>query len=386
MKIVIILLGILSMAMTDVKQKMVDELRAKGIKDPKAIANVLAQYEAESSFKTDAVEEPNKYSTSWLLKTFGPGQSKNTVRFKSAEEIEALKAQGPDAVAEKLYGGRLGNAKGEGYKYRGRGLVQLSGKANYADYSQKLFGDDRLVKNPDLATDPEVSVKIAAQYIKDRSNRFDLSDIEQATKAVGPAGAEAVAKRKSIAEALLPEIQAEKAISPQPIKAEPSKDYSDFPFKEAFDMARARGDKLFKWEGKLFHTKTKEELASPKPLPAKDGGVEDIFGGPIETPAQRASRVGIEKQAEEDLAADIAETKKAFEKPEAKDPFADIGLGEVSRTPDGKSKISNILKKTTNQDYDTMGFGEAFAKAKKKGEKEFTWKGRPYHTKYSEEM
>jgi hypothetical protein len=33
-----------------------------------------------------------------------------------------------------------------------------------------------------------------------------------------------------------------------------------------------------------------------------------------------------------------------------------------------------------------MGFGEAFAKAKKKGEKDFTWKGRPYHTKYKEEM
>jgi len=45
-------------------------------------------------------------------------------------------------------------------------VLQLTGRANYADYSKKLMID--LVGNPELAATPEVSVKIACQYFKDR--------------------------------------------------------------------------------------------------------------------------------------------------------------------------------------------------------------------------
>ena len=68
-----------------------------------------------------------------------------------------------------LYEGRknLGNTQpGDGPKFIGRGVLQLTGRANYADYSKKLGVD--LVANPELAAQPEYSVMIACQYFKDR--------------------------------------------------------------------------------------------------------------------------------------------------------------------------------------------------------------------------
>lgn len=67
------------------------------------------------------------------------------------------------------YEGRkdLGNyVPGDGRKYKGRGFIQLTGRANYENYGKK-FGID-LICNPELALQPEISAKILAQYFKDR--------------------------------------------------------------------------------------------------------------------------------------------------------------------------------------------------------------------------
>jgi predicted chitinase len=67
------------------------------------------------------------------------------------------------------YGSRsdLGNETDEdGYTYRGRGFIQITGKANYAHYSQALRVN--LLNNPDLALDPIVSSEILAQYFYER--------------------------------------------------------------------------------------------------------------------------------------------------------------------------------------------------------------------------
>ncbi|MEQ8466528.1 MAG: DUF4231 domain-containing protein [Coleofasciculus sp. E1-EBD-02] len=69
----------------------------------------------------------------------------------------------------KHYEGRrdLGNVKpGDGAKYHGRGYIQITGRANYRTYGQKLGVD--LENNPELALDPEISAKILACYFKDR--------------------------------------------------------------------------------------------------------------------------------------------------------------------------------------------------------------------------
>ena len=75
-----------------------------------------------------------------------------------------------------LYEGRknLGNTEpGDGPKYIGRGILQLTGRANYTSMSKKIGAD--LVNNPELAREPEISTKIACLYFKERG-LLELAD------------------------------------------------------------------------------------------------------------------------------------------------------------------------------------------------------------------
>jgi putative chitinase len=64
-------------------------------------------------------------------------------------------------------------SSGDGYNYRGRGILQITGKSNYAAVSEKLYGDDRLVKNPDLVSQPDAACAAAAAYWNENDlNRF----------------------------------------------------------------------------------------------------------------------------------------------------------------------------------------------------------------------
>ena len=79
----------------------------------------------------------------------------------------------------------LGNgAVGDGAKYKGRGFIQLTGKANYLTYSQRLGLGDRLLNNPELANDGKIAADILAYFLKDKENliRQDLakSDLKAA--------------------------------------------------------------------------------------------------------------------------------------------------------------------------------------------------------------
>jgi putative chitinase len=97
----------------------------------------------------------------------------------------------------RLYGRkkRLGNDTLEdGYTYRGRGFIQLTGKYNYRLYG-KLIGLD-LIKNPDLAAEPEVAVRIAVAYwIKHKLHELD--DIETITRKIN-GGLNGIADRKKL--------------------------------------------------------------------------------------------------------------------------------------------------------------------------------------------
>jgi hypothetical protein len=85
------------------------------------------------------------------------------------------------------YDGRkdLGNTQpGDGYKYRGAGEIQITGRANYAKYG-KLLGID-LVGHPELALDSKVSAKILALYFKDHGikDKCEMKDWVGVRKAV----------------------------------------------------------------------------------------------------------------------------------------------------------------------------------------------------------
>lgn len=181
--------------LTPIQISAVKALQERGINDPNAIANILAQIEAESNFNPRS-EELGAYSAETLFNFYGPNQSRNRVRFQTIEDARRLKAQGPEAVGNLLYGGRLGNGPNEGFKYRGRGLIQLTGKDNYQRYG-RIVGVD-LVNNPDLANDPIIASKIAVEYFLSRQKTgTDLTNIESVGRAVGYAGGQQETARRA---------------------------------------------------------------------------------------------------------------------------------------------------------------------------------------------
>ena len=85
-----------------------------------------------------------------------------------------------------LYDSRqdLGNrGPRDGETFRGRGFIQLTGRANYTRYSQKLGLGERLVEEPDLANDPEIAARLLAQFLKDREIEIKRSLLEDDLRA-----------------------------------------------------------------------------------------------------------------------------------------------------------------------------------------------------------
>jgi putative chitinase len=124
-----------------------------GIDTPNEIASFLAQVLHESG------------GLKWLREIWGP------------------------TPAQAKYEGRkdLGNTvRGDGKKFMGRGLIQLTGRANYARMSKDMFGDDRLLQTPDLLSTAEYAVKSACIYWQWRKMDLidDDLDIKAETKAV----------------------------------------------------------------------------------------------------------------------------------------------------------------------------------------------------------
>lgn len=105
------------------------------------LAHFLAQCGHESGgFK--AVSENVNYSAAGLKGIFG--------KYFPGNLAESY-ARNPQKIASRVYGGRMGNGPeetGDGYKYRGRGYIQLTGKQNYTNFA-KFIGEDT-VNNPDL--------------------------------------------------------------------------------------------------------------------------------------------------------------------------------------------------------------------------------------------
>ena len=148
------------------------------INTPLRKAHFLAQVSHESgSFKY--VKENLNYSANALYAVF----RKYFPTLAAAE----LYARQPEKIANKVYANRMGNgdeASGEGWKYRGRGLIQLTGKDNYTSFSADTGQD--FVGNPDLVTQPEWALSSACWFWKKRNiNRFaDEDDIHMVTKRI----------------------------------------------------------------------------------------------------------------------------------------------------------------------------------------------------------
>jgi putative chitinase len=147
------------------------------INNVERICHFLAQTNYESGYMNYIVENLN-YSSKQLLKVFPK-------YFKTIDEAKEFEYKG-EKIANKVYANRMGNsseASGDGWKYRGRGLIQLTGKNNYLKFS-KWYNDSKIfVDSPDLLLQPQFAVlsaffywdiKNLNSYIVDNENAYNV--------------------------------------------------------------------------------------------------------------------------------------------------------------------------------------------------------------------
>ncbi len=153
---------------------MIPDTAAKfGINTPLRLAHFLAQCGHESGgFR--ATQENLNYSAKGLMGIFK--------KYFPTEALANAYARQPAKIAARVYGGRMGNgaeATGEGYKFRGRGYIQLTGKENYTAFG-KSIGED-ILSNPDKVAGPYALLSAAWFFSKNGLHR--MAD-EGATDAV----------------------------------------------------------------------------------------------------------------------------------------------------------------------------------------------------------
>ena len=171
-----------------------------GINTPLRKAHFLAQIGHESnSFKS--VSESLNYSVDGLLKTF----SRTRISEMDAHKYGRTSTQPADqqAIANIVYGGdwgvkNLGNTQpGDGWRFRGRGLLQVTGRANYTKLNQALNFD--LVNRPERLVEDNLISAMAAGYYwsyKALNNWADKDDIVAITRLIN-GGTNGLDDRKS---------------------------------------------------------------------------------------------------------------------------------------------------------------------------------------------
>lgn len=142
-----------------------------GICTAKEVAYFLAQV-CHESLEFKVLQENLNYSQKGLMVVFPKYFST-----KQSYEYERK----PEKIANRVYANRYGNGdefSGDGWKYRGRGLIQITFKDNY-----KAFGYE---SNPDILLTPEYAVKSACQYWQSRNlNKYArISDFKGLTRCI----------------------------------------------------------------------------------------------------------------------------------------------------------------------------------------------------------
>jgi predicted chitinase len=169
---------------------MADLAQVYAIDTPRRIAHFLAQIGHESRFQV--IQENGSYSATRMRQIFGcRGGSRNydaslddctkgRLRDRLWSE-EARYAHNPPNLLNFVYALRLGNgdeASGDGFRYRGRGMMQLTGKDNYraftAVHNQRNPGDQR-----DFVADPDLLINEARYGIESAFFFWDSRNLNQ---------------------------------------------------------------------------------------------------------------------------------------------------------------------------------------------------------------
>jgi len=130
-----------------------------------------AHFFAQTSHETGEFKlftENLNYSSKGLVTTFG----KYFINEATAKPFE----RNPEKIANRVYAGRMGNGistSGDGYKFRGRGALQLTGKENYEAFSDYL-------KKPEIMTNPELVATTysfeSAMFFFDKNKLWSICD------------------------------------------------------------------------------------------------------------------------------------------------------------------------------------------------------------------
>jgi len=189
----------------------VTEWAKNNIADPLKAAAFVSTVESETGERT-LIEEG--YSKKRAIEVFVDRNSEadgtlGPLMTARKAAIQALPSDhSADDIFDIVYGNRLGNDQpSDGSKYKGRGLIQLTGKSNYKAVGD-IIGVD-LVSNPELINEPEYAAAAAMAYLSLPGKNFFAKDVTQASLAatVGHSGGTAEArKRFKEAERLLKEM------------------------------------------------------------------------------------------------------------------------------------------------------------------------------------
>jgi len=165
------------------------------INTPERIASFLAQTSHESGGYTMLSENLNYKAATlaacWPNRFAELGPDKKPKKDEKGKLIPTAVANSiagkPELIANLVYSSRMGNGpaeSGEGWKYRGRGLKQLTGKDNYTRCGNALGVD--LVSNPDLLLEPLYAARSAGWFYKanNLSAFADVGDIKGMTKKI----------------------------------------------------------------------------------------------------------------------------------------------------------------------------------------------------------
>jgi putative chitinase len=161
------------------------------------IAMFLAQCAHESAYFTTVKENLN-YSADGLNRIFSK-------YFAKAGRDASHYAKQPEKIANVVYANRMGNgdeASGDGYRFCGRGYIQLTGKDNYEECGEELEKD--LVNDPSYLETPEGAARSAAWFWwnNDLNKYADAQDIVTCTKKIN-GGTIGLEDRKENWEAIL---------------------------------------------------------------------------------------------------------------------------------------------------------------------------------------
>lgn len=152
------------------------------INTPKRVAMYLAQTLHESNY-LKATEENLNYSADGLLKTFP--------KYFNAQTAQTY-ARNPQKIANKVYANRMGNgdeASGDGWKYRGRAYIQLTGKSNYQAFSKYDLCTADVLRDPDSVgkvnkSNPKYYLaQLASMWFWEKNKINDAADREDVQKA-----------------------------------------------------------------------------------------------------------------------------------------------------------------------------------------------------------